>query len=88
MELLQGAQNKTEENTINKNLHRFNVSMINNDITIDALEFFQSYHLSHNLAIPDYIIAATACGTKFDLFTYKTKDFKFISKLKLYKAKE
>ena len=87
MELLQGAQNKLEENKIIKKLHRFNISLINHEITLAALDFFQTYHLSHGLAIPDCIIAATSSVTGLELFTYNTKDFKFIKELKLYKGK-
>lgn len=85
MELLMGAQNKIEESKINKNLHRFNIALINHEITKEALDFFQIYHLSHGLAIPDCFIAATSRVTGLELFTYNTKDFKFINKILLYK---
>jgi len=85
MELLMGAQNKNEESQINKKLHRFNIALINHEITKEAIDFFQTYHLSHGLVIPDCFIAATASVTGLGLFTYNTKDYKFINKLKLYK---
>jgi predicted nucleic acid-binding protein len=85
MEILQGAQNKTDEKKIIKNLHRFNIALINNDITLEAIDFFEKYHLSHGLAIPDCFIAATSSVTSLELFTYNIKDYKFIPKLKLYK---
>ena len=80
-----GAQNKTEESRINKKLHRFNIALINHEITKEALDLFQIHHLSHGLAIPDCFIAATSSVTGLELFTYNTKDFKFINKLILYK---
>ena len=53
MELLMGASNKTEESIIKKKLGRFNIALIKNDITILAIELFESYRLSQGLAIPD-----------------------------------
>ncbi len=44
----------------------------------------QSYRLSHGLALADAMIAATAIQTELELFTYNTRDFKFITKLGLY----
>ena len=84
MELLAGATNKAEEAKINKMVRRFNIALINNEITNEALQLFESYRLSHGLAIPDCFIGATAKTTGLELFTYNTKDFKFIPKLKLF----
>ncbi len=84
MELLMGATNKTDETKIKKKLLRFNVALINNDITMEALTLFESYRLSHGLAIPDCFIAATAKIMRLDLFTYNLKDYKFIGKLSLF----
>jgi hypothetical protein len=87
MELLMGAGNKEEEAKIKKKVLRFNTALINNEITEEALDLFERYRLSHSLAIPDCIIAATAKVTGLALFTYNVKDYKFISKLKLYDKK-
>lgn len=85
MELLMGANNKEEELKIKKMLLRFNSALINNDITLEALAMFEKYRLSHGLAIPDCLIAATAKVTGFELFTYNVKDYKFINKIKMFK---
>ena len=85
MELLMGANNKEEELKIKKMLLRFNTALINNDITLEALAMFEKYRLSHGLAIPDCLIAATAKVTGFELFTYNVKDYKFINKIKMFK---
>ena len=85
MELLLGASNKTELKTISKKLGRFNIALINNEITLLAFELLETYRLSHGLAIPDCFIASTALVTDLELFTYNEKDFKFISKLRLVK---
>ena len=85
MELLLGATNKNDLTKIKKNLQRFNVALLDADITIKAFELIEKYQLSHGLALPDSIIAATAIITDLELFTYNLKDYKFISELKIYK---
>lgn len=87
MELLLGATNKADLNIISKKLHRFSVILINESINLRAIDLVQTYRLSHGLALADSIIAATAIQTELGLFTYNTKDFKFISKLSLYHKK-
>ncbi|TCD19334.1 type II toxin-antitoxin system VapC family toxin [Pedobacter psychrodurus] len=84
MELLFGATNKLDLNTINKKLSRFSIILINERINLTAINLMQSFKLSHGLAIPDSLIAATAIETKLKLFTYNLKDFRFISDLTLY----
>lgn len=86
MELMLGATNKADMISITKKLSRFNIALINNDITLRAFELIQAYRLSHGLSLPDSMIAATALVADLELFTYNTKDFKFISGLKLYSA--
>ena len=87
MELLMGASNKTEESIIKKKLGRFNIALINNDITILAIELFESYRLSQGLAIPDCFIGSTARILNLELFTYNLKDFRYMSELKLFEIK-
>lgn len=85
MELLMGAANKSEEIKIKKKLNRFNTALINNDITLEGIELFERYRLSHGLRIPDCLIAATAKILDVELYTYNLKDFQYITKLKLLK---
>jgi len=85
MELLRGATNKTDLIKINKSVARFNSIPIDNSITQTAVELIQTYVLSHKLSIPDGLIAATSIETRLPLFTYNIRDYKFITKLKLYK---
>jgi predicted nucleic acid-binding protein len=87
MELLMGASNKTEESIIKKKLGRFNIALINNDITILAIELFETYRLSQGLAIPDCFIGSTARILNLELFTYNLKDFRYMSELKLFEIK-
>ncbi|TZF86160.1 type II toxin-antitoxin system VapC family toxin (plasmid) [Pedobacter sp. BS3] len=84
--MLSGAGNKAELNTINKKLSRFDILLINPAITILAIELIQKYKLSHGLALADGMIAATALEAKLTLFTYNTKDFKFIKSLELFRG--
>ncbi len=87
MELLMGASNKAEESKIRKKLNRFNIALINNEITEEAILIFETYRLSHGLAIPDCFIGSTAKIMNLELFTYNLKDYRFMSKLKLFDIK-
>ena len=84
MELMMGANDKADMEKIASKLRRFNVALLNDEITNRALELIQNYRLSHGLSLPDSLIAATALVTNLELFTYNVKDYEFISSLKLY----
>ena len=86
MELMAGVSNKEALAKLNKNINRFNILLINPEITSIALQLIESFKLSHNLAIPDSLIAATTLYTGFKLFTFNVKDFKFIPDLQLYQG--
>ncbi|HPQ55416.1 MAG TPA: hypothetical protein PK253_19345 [Spirochaetota bacterium] len=43
----------------------------------------ERYAKSHSLSIPDATIAATSITRNFTLFTYNTKDFRFIKDITL-----
>lgn len=47
-------------------------------ISIKAIEFIESYKLSHGLSIPDAIIGATSVVHQIPLYTYNIKDFDFL----------
>jgi len=85
MELLLGATNKTDLNRINKEITRFNIALINDDITLKAFSLIQNYSLSYGLILPDSIIASTAIITGLELFTYNIKDYIFITGISLFK---
>ena len=86
MELISGASNKSDLEKMSTKLSRFNIALINNDITLKAFELQKKYFLSHGLSMPDCLIASTSIILGLELFTYNTKDFKFISDLTLYKG--
>ena len=85
IELLLGALNKQDLLKIKKNISRFIIILINQDINLEASSLIEKYALSHGLALPDSLIAATAIASKLELFTYNIKDYKFISELSLFK---
>ena len=87
MELYRGMQNKTEMVEMQRKLDSYNILHFNEAISKKTVELINKYKLSHNLEIPDAIIAATCVVFDLPLFTYNTKDFKFIPGLKLYQNK-
>ena len=84
MELLLGAANKQELKKIDRFTTRFNLILINDEITKQAFNLLKLYHLSHRLAIPDSIIASTSMVSNMMLFTYNIKDFRFIKGIRLF----
>jgi len=86
MELIKGISNREHGQIVHKKLKRFNIILLSPEITLQAIELLNTYHLSRGLAIPDALIAATALETKLNLYTYNEKDFKFIKGLKLHRA--
>jgi len=49
-----------------------------------SLQLIEDYKLSQELKIPDAIIGATAIVFDLKLFTYNTKDFRFMPGIRLY----
>ena len=85
LELINGATNKSELSAITKKIDRFNIIFLDASITHLSFTLLETYKLSHGLALPDCLIAASVLKTDLDFFTYNTKDFKFIAKLRLFK---
>jgi predicted nucleic acid-binding protein len=84
MELYVGALNKKELLFIKKRLEQIEIFDFDKRISRKSAELVFEFSKSHNLDIPDSIIAATCLVYDIPLFTYNTKDFKFIPGLKLY----
>lgn len=78
MELYYGALNKTELRKIKKYLKAFEVVQINKTISKLAIDLIERYAKSHNLNLPDALIAATAIKLNRKLLTLNLKDFKYI----------
>ena len=86
MELFRGMENKKDMNEMSKKLNQYNILHLNEKVSERAILYIKDYKLSHNLQIPDALIAAMAVEYHLPLYTYNVKDFKFIPKLKLYKG--
>ena len=69
MELIVGCRNKLELQHINKFLSRYDISQINDNISIFTVELIKTYRLSHGLLMPDAFIAATSIINNFPLLT-------------------
>jgi len=83
-ELLFGALNKKELNQINKDLSYLHTFYISDSIGEVFTGLMTEYSLSHNIGLPDGLIAATAIAEDIPLYTLNVKDFKFIKGIKLF----
>lgn len=83
-ELLYGALNKKEYKQIRQDIAHLH--LLHLDPTIDEcfMKLMDNYSLSHNLSLPDGLIAATAIVEDIPFYTRNAKDFKFIEELELY----
>ena len=83
-ELYYGAINKVELTRIQKHLNLLHNIPIDQKISVQFIQLMTGYSLSHKLAIPDALIAATALVHDISLYTLNIKDFSFIEGLNLY----
>lgn len=84
-ELYYGAINKTELLKIQKHLNLLPNFPIDNQVSAQFIQLIGHYSLSHKLAIPDALIAATALVNNVSLYTLNLKDFRFIEGIKLHR---
>lgn len=80
------ALNKPELRTIKRHLALLHVYPLDTIISGQFIDLMEAYSLSHNLSIPDALIAATALVYGVELYTLNVKDFRFIPGLTLYSA--
>jgi hypothetical protein len=83
MELIMGVDNKEQLQQLKKKIRHYTMVDFSESVSVLALQLVENYKLSHNIQIPDAIIAATAVINKMPLFTYNTKDFRYIPKIEL-----
>ncbi|MCD6259407.1 MAG: type II toxin-antitoxin system VapC family toxin [Helicobacteraceae bacterium] len=81
MELYYGALNKAELFKLQKFTSLFEILELNKTLSKIATELIFEYSKSHNLDIPDSLIAATAIDYNLKLFTLNVKDFRYIDGL-------
>jgi predicted nucleic acid-binding protein len=83
MELMVGCRNKAELKTLENFLKQFYIIKIDQAVSDTAVDLLRSYRLSHNLAIPDSLIAATAIVCNYSFITKNQRDYRFIQGLNL-----
>jgi predicted nucleic acid-binding protein len=84
MELYVGMRDKQDLQQMRKRIKLFNCLHLNELASEKGVELIANYRLSHGLMIPDALIAAMAVTYDLELFTYNSKDFKFIPNIRLY----
>jgi predicted nucleic acid-binding protein len=85
-ELYYGALNKAELRKIKQHLALLQSLPVDSTVSDKFLELMETYSLSHKLAIPDALIAATAIVHSIEIYTLNLKDFRFIKDLTLYSS--
>ncbi len=83
MELLYGARDKKELKELEGFCSLFECIELDNSISKLATKLIATYAKSHNLNIPDALIASTCIEHKFKLFTLNLKDFRYMKDLVL-----
>ncbi len=80
MELMQGMKNKDEMKAFKRQIHKWNVDIIQIDAEISsrAMFYVQEYALSHSMMLADGLIAATAVQNGEILLTANDKHYRFI----------
>ena len=84
MELFFGAFDKAETRKLERFISLFHLLHIDESISAKAMTLVKTYAKSHNLNIPDSLIAATALTNRCPLMTYNLRDFRFIKGLELF----
>ncbi len=83
-ELLYGARNKNELQTIKNDFKKLTVLSIQSEISKMAVDLVAKYALSHKLSLPDALIAATAIKHQLELFSLNNKDFRYLEDIRLF----
>lgn len=80
MELLQGMKNKDEKRLFQKQIHKWNIDImqINKEISSRAMFYVQEYALSHSMMLADALIAATVVQNGEILLTANDKHYRYI----------
>ncbi|MCB0169458.1 MAG: type II toxin-antitoxin system VapC family toxin [Anaerolineae bacterium] len=81
MELMVGCRNKVEVEKAKQLVSMFNVVHLSPTDTAKAYSLILTFSKSHNLTIPDALIAATAITQQLELATDNERDFRMIPEL-------
>jgi tRNA(fMet)-specific endonuclease VapC len=85
-ELYVGALKKQELEAIRRHLSLISRLPISEAVSVRFIVLMERYSLSHNLSIPDALIAATALEFSIPLYTKNLEDFRFIPELALFET--
>jgi tRNA(fMet)-specific endonuclease VapC len=75
IECIQGSKSNQEKRIIEKYLQKFPLLPITPQSSANAIELIRNYSNSHELLLPDALIAATALENDLTVITYNTDDF-------------
>ncbi|MCX6581247.1 MAG: type II toxin-antitoxin system VapC family toxin [Candidatus Aminicenantes bacterium] len=84
MELYYGALNKADLRKIKRYIEAFELIQISQEISQLAIDLIEKYSKSHNLNLPDALIASTAITCDMELYTLNLKDFRYINGMRLW----
>lgn len=84
-EIIAGAGDLMMQKRLEKFLKNYIVILLDDKISALGIHLYKKYKLSHGLDMPDSLIAATAIELDLPLFTYNTKDFRYIPDIRLYR---
>ena len=82
-ELLAGCRNLQEQRTTLRNLRGIEVVHVQNGDSRNALQWYQSFHLSQGIQFLDCFIAAAAVRHGCTLHTLNTKHFRVVPGLQV-----
>ena len=82
-EMIVGCRDKVELQKLEKILRRFEVITLDEYVSNIAIDNLKKYRLSHDLLIPDALIAAAAIAFQIPLLTKNQRDYRFIKNLNL-----
>jgi predicted nucleic acid-binding protein len=73
LELCKGASNKKEMKSISSFINVYSILSLNTKSSILAIELLKKYSLSHNLSLPDSLIAAISITESMILLEVKKR---------------
>lgn len=83
MELAVGSRNSTELSETKRFLEPVRIIPVDTEVSNLAYKLIETFTLSHGLAIPDALIAATAIRNGLTLLTKNTRHFQMIPDLQI-----
>jgi len=81
MEILQGARDKREQQTLTRELRQFPVVHLEDGDSERALSWFEAFYLSHSTGIMDCLIATVAVRLDRPLYTFNLKHYRPLGEL-------